>query len=164
MLNECNRSLLSAVALQFRAKARGLSWMFTTNRIELRGISLTCLYGFVVWQRVELRPFVLGDLVLLKARDRFLHTSSVSLNRNSINESPRPLRLSVSSVTSHRDTKCRCDDTRWGCVWGMGNWFNYNVVFWTVWSFWILTGQLSISLNMSNIASWPSVLRLSSLM
>lgn len=59
--------------------------------------------------RVVFKLFIVvdGDLAELKPRDLFLHTSNVSENKNSINESPRPLKLSESSVTSHLETKLR---------------------------------------------------------
>jgi hypothetical protein len=47
--------------------------------MALNGINLMCLYGFVVCTRVVFKLFiVIDDLVLLNARERFLHTSSVS--------------------------------------------------------------------------------------
>jgi hypothetical protein len=73
--------------------------------MALNGINLMCLYGFVVCTRVVFKLFiVIDDLVLLNARERFLHTSSVSENKISISASARPLRLSDSSVTSHFQT------------------------------------------------------------
>lgn len=115
MLNEYNLSFNSPHNLQFIANALTLSWISMTNRIELSGIIFKCLYGLLACTLTVFMPFVPGDLTVPKPRDRFLHTSRVSENRNSTKESPRPLSVSDNSVTSHRDTKLRWDETKWGC-------------------------------------------------
>lgn len=99
MVNECNLSLSWR---QSNAKARGLSVMSITKRMAFKDINLICLNDL----------FVLGDLALLKPLERFLHTSMVSENKYNIKLSPRPLRLSVNSVTSQREMKLRFDDTK----------------------------------------------------
>lgn len=68
MVNECNLSLSWR---QSKANARGLSVMSMTKRMAFKDINLMCLYDFAV----------LGDLALLKPRERFLHTSMESENK-----------------------------------------------------------------------------------
>lgn len=114
--------------------------MSTTFLIVLSESILMCLYGLPWLSLAECSPLaVFGLFNELKAFDRFLHISSVSVNRNNTRWSPRPLSPSLNSITSHLPMNDRCDDTRCG-------------------------GQLSISLKISNITSCPSVFLLSSLM
>lgn len=114
--------------------------MSTTFRMVFNDSNFMCLYGFPWLNLLDCKPFiVLGLFSELKAFDLFLHTSRVSVNRNNTKWSPRPLRPSVSSITSHLATNDLCEETKCG-------------------------GQLSISLKISNIANWRSVFLLSSFM
>lgn len=111
-----------------RPNARGLSVMSITKRIVFREMSFMCLCVLAV----------LGDLAVLKPRERRLHNSIESENKYSNRLSPRPLNESDSSFTSHFDIKLRLELTK--CA-----------------------GHPSISLNMSKMAMRDSVRLLSSL-